>query len=788
MQIAKRHRDRFQAAQCQANLAAVYHMQGRMDLALRAAAEGVANAQALGLEPLLCELLDFLGMIERDLGHHAEAAAAHERAASTARRAGLANQEAYALSSLALDRLTSPNPADREPKAVKELLRKATKLATGVDSPRLHARLHEAAARAARAGEEAEPALHSARQALEAATEGRLSEVQASAELLIAECLVSLARHQEADEAARRALALAESTGLAEVRWQAHLIMAGIQQQAGRRQAERDELGRAAAVLREVADGIADEQVRVTYLAEPRRAEAMRKAAAVAPRTPKTAATHESASADLTLSAMYEITSIISSMSDLQSLLDRVLDVALGIVKAERGLVILLDDATGDQQVTAAREIEEETVRDALEYSHSVVKEAAAGHVMVALDTLHDDRFRNFKSVSLYSIKSLMCVPMKVRDRIIGTVYVDSRRQGTSFDERDLRFLTAFADLAGGAVEQARLHERLAMENVYLRREAGQRNRYQNIIGKNVKMQAVYDLMEKVAASSLPVLIHGESGTGKELVARALHYSGPRRHKRFLTENVAAIPDTLMESEMFGHVRGAFTGAERDHRGLFEQADGGTMFLDEVGDMSLPMQSKLLRALQEGEIRPVGGKDVRKVDVRIVTATNKDLEKLMKEGRFREDLYYRINVVRIPLPPLRERKEDIPLLVEHFLSKSARDAGGAPRRMEVGALQLLLRYSWPGNIRELENEMQRLAVLSSGEIITQRDIMDSGELFEKITRLEDREAFASLEVLERRQIEKALMEAAGNRGRAAELLGISRATIFRKLRKLGISH
>jgi Nif-specific regulatory protein len=484
---------------------------------------------------------------------------------------------------------------------------------------------------------------------------------------------------------------------------------------------------------------------------------------------------------------MYELSGIMNSLTDLDAMLERLLDVGLGIVSAERGLIILLNEA-GEQEVAAARDLEDETVRDALEYSHNVVKEAASGQVVVSLDADQDDRFRKYQSVNLYAIKSLMCVPMRVRERVIGTVYVDSRRQGIPFTEQDLRFLEAFANLAAAAVEQARLHERLATENVYLKREAGERNRYQNIIGRNVKMQAVYDLMEKVAASNLPVLIQGESGTGKELVARALHYSGPRRTRKFYSENVAAIPDTLLESEMFGHVRGAFTGADRDRKGLFELADGGTLFLDEIGDMSLPLQAKLLRALQDGEIRPVGGKESRRVDVRILSATNKDLEQMMREKRFREDLYYRLNVVRIPLPPLRERKEDIPLLVDHFLQKAARETGAPPRRIDMSTMQLLLRYAWPGNIRELENEIMRLAVLCQGEVITQRDLMENAELYDKITSLDEQAGFTPLEEMERRQIEKALMEAAGNRGRAAEMLGISRATIFRKLRKFNIAH
>ncbi|MGH9866623.1 MAG: sigma-54 interaction domain-containing protein, partial [Candidatus Polarisedimenticolia bacterium] len=558
--------------------------------------------------------------------------------------------------------------------------------------------------------------------------------------------------------------------------------LAAIHREEGRRNAEREELMQAASVLETMAGLIEDDPARLAWLADSRRSDVMRRAAPLTPVARRAPGERGEATPERALSAMFELSGIINTMSDLDTMLARLLDVGLGIVSAERGLIILLNEA-GAQEVAAARDLEEETVRDALAYSHSVVKEAASGQVVIALDTHQDDRFRKYRSVSLYAIKSLMCVPMRVREQIIGTVYVDSRRQGIPFTEQDLRFLEAFANLAASAVEQARLHDKLATENVYLRREAAERHHYQNIIGKNVKMQAVYDLMEKVAASNLPVLIQGESGTGKELVARGLHYSSPRRHRKFYSENVAAIPDTLLESEMFGHVRGAFTGADRDRKGLFELADGGTLFLDEIGDMSLPMQAKLLRALQDGEIRPVGGKDIRKVDVRIISATNKDLEQMIKDKVFREDLFYRLNVVRIPLPPLRERKEDIPLLVDSFLTKAARDSGAAPKRIDMGTLQLLLRYAWPGNVRELENEILRLAVLCPGEVITQRDLMDNAELYDKITRLDDQQAFTRLEELERLQIEKALMEAGGNRARAADLLGISRATIFRKLRK-----
>ncbi len=797
--LARRHRDRFQRGQCQVNLAAIYHAQGRLDRALVAARDAIACAAALGIDAMHCEALDRLGRLERDLGRLEEAVSIHERAAAIARRAGLASQEGYALCSVLLDKLSLPEGKRPEPRSLRDLLRKTGKLAEASGSARLRALHEEADARAALASGDAAAALEHARAAVKAAESDGLPETRAAAGLLVAECLrpagsaagaEAASRLADASEAARSAAALAEEAGLIETAWRARSLLAALEEAAGRKVAARDEIERAASALRGAADAIEQEAVRLTYQGEPRRAELLRRAAAQLPRRLRTPASDgtEWRSAETALSAIHEISQIVSSMTDLDLMLERVLDVALGLVGAERGLVILMDEASGEQEVRAARDLEEETVADALAYSRSVVKEAAAGRAVLALNAVADDRFRNFKSVSLYAIKSLICVPMKVRNKVIGTVYVDSRRQGTPFDERDVRFLEAFSSLAAGAVEQARLHERLAGENVYLRREADERNRYQNIIGRNVKMQAVYDLMEKVASSTLPVLIVGESGTGKELVARALHYCGPRRKGRFISENVAAIPDTLLESEMFGHVRGAFTGADRDKQGLFELADGGTLFLDEIGDMPPSMQSKLLRAIQEGEVRPVGGKDSRRVDVRIISATNKDVERLMREGRFREDLYYRLNVVRINLPALRERKEDIPLLVDHFLKKATRDSGRTPKRMEVGVLQLLLRYSWPGNVRELENEVARLAVMSPGEVITSRDVMESGELYEKITHLEEKDTFTSLEEMERRQIEKALVEALGNRGRAAELLGISRATIFRKLRKFGISH
>jgi transcriptional regulator with PAS, ATPase and Fis domain len=382
-----------------------------------------------------------------------------------------------------------------------------------------------------------------------------------------------------------------------------------------------------------------------------------------------------------------------------------------------------------------------------------------------------------------------------VRDRILGTVYLDSRSEGYLFREDEIEFLKAFANMAGSAIEMARLHARLARENQDLQREvhhlrkaAGERNGYQELVGVTPQMQAIYEKLERVANTSLTVLITGESGTGKELVARALHFGGPRKEKKFISVNMAAIPEQLLESELFGALKGAFTGADRDRKGVFEEANGGTIFLDEIGDMTLPLQGKVLRVLADGEVRAVGATKSMKVDVRIVSATNRNLKDLIAEKLFREDLYFRLMGVPIDLPPLRGRKEDIPLLVDHFLERYARKEKVPRKTLDISALQLLVRYEWPGNVRELENEINKLAALTLGETITQSDLMDHPDLFERLTEIESqRPAFRPLHETEKVQIEKALAVAGGNRAKAAQLLGISRATIYRKINEHSIS-
>jgi transcriptional regulator with PAS, ATPase and Fis domain len=308
-------------------------------------------------------------------------------------------------------------------------------------------------------------------------------------------------------------------------------------------------------------------------------------------------------------------------------------------------------------------------------------------------------------------------------------------------------------------------------------------------------MRRVFRLLDKVADSDVPVLIYGESGTGKELVAKAIHWNGPRRKKEFLSINCAALPEPLLEAELFGYVRGAFTGADRDKKGLFETAHEGTLFLDEVGDMSPAMQTKLLRTLQEGEVRPVGAKAPLKVDVRIVSASNKDLRQLVDEGRFRADLFYRLNVIGVRLPALRERKEDVPLLVEHFLDKIATQTGERRRIYDRRVLAHLVRYDWPGNVRELENELRRIVALAGAKVV-ERDLSphirgsadddasadDSSDAI-PIPSGEGLTLKQRVELIERRILLESLKRNEGNKTRTARALGLSRYGFLKKLDK-----
>jgi DNA-binding NtrC family response regulator len=352
---------------------------------------------------------------------------------------------------------------------------------------------------------------------------------------------------------------------------------------------------------------------------------------------------------------------------------------------------------------------------------------------------------------------------------------VEAIKEGaTNFIPKPLKMQTLKA-IVDKAVEQKWLVE----ENEMLKEELHEKYSFHNLIGKSKPMQQLYDLIKRVAASHTNLLIEGESGTGKELVARALHFNSPRASHPFVAINCSALPETLLESELFGYVKGAFTDAKTTKKGLFEVADGGTLFLDEISSMPLGLQAKILRTLQDGEIRPLGHTQNRKVDVRILAATNKDLEKAIDEGTFREDLFYRLNVIRLVLPPLRDRKEDIPLLVQHFLKHYVRLNDKKITGFDPAAMSYLMNANWRGNVRELENAIERAVVLSRGETITTADLVQMSRTTRK-GKFDFGGAFLPLKEMERIYIDKVLESVGGNKERAAQILGVSSRTLYRR--------
>ena len=326
----------------------------------------------------------------------------------------------------------------------------------------------------------------------------------------------------------------------------------------------------------------------------------------------------------------------------------------------------------------------------------------------------------------------------------------------------------------------------LQQENRLLREQLRTRPGFGGLIGVSMKMQRVYKMIEKVSQHEYPVLVLGESGTGKELVARSIHFSGPRKDRPFAPVDCSALVPTLIESELFGYVKGAFTGAVQAKQGLLEAAQGGTLFLDEIGDMPVDLQAKLLRALQEREVKPVGSTERRHINVRIIAATNRDLETAIRSGAFRQDLYFRLNVVQVKLPPLRDRKSDIPILVTAFLEKFS-DPQGPVRTISEDAMRRLIAYDWPGNVRELENAIERAVALGSGPILHVGDL-PSNLQYPTTERTPEKDEILPLEELERRAILRTLRETGGDKLSAARMLGIGKTTLYRKLKQYHMEH
>lgn len=443
-----------------------------------------------------------------------------------------------------------------------------------------------------------------------------------------------------------------------------------------------------------------------------------------------------------------EINRKIAHKNDLSEILGDVLEAALGLMGAERGFVVLKNDKAAKSilpgfEVKAARHLNKESLKEGdFKFSLSTIQQVLKEGTYILTDNAQaDPRLKEKKSVVMHQLKSILVVPLEMDNDVLGAIYLDHRYQPHCFKNEDVTLLTAFAAQSALAIQKARMIEELALakdkleEKVKIQEEKiefltdelehareGLRFGYDEIIGKSPPMIKVFKLLDHVTETNIPVWILGESGTGKEMIATSLHVNSRRKNGPFITENVSAIPETLLESELFGHKKGAFTHADRDRVGLFEQASGGTLFLDEIADMSPAMQSKLLRVLQEGEVRPVGAGRKVKIDVRLVTASNKDLRQMVKQGKFRQDLFFRINGLMIPLPPLRERKEDIPLIAKHLIKKISREFGLDEAALEPEAMRLLMKHAWPGNVRELEAVLRNALLFAKGKPISSKVI------------------------------------------------------------------
>ena len=476
-------------------------------------------------------------------------------------------------------------------------------------------------------------------------------------------------------------------------------------------------------------------------------------------------------------SILYDIALTVGKSLDLKRILDDVLDRIIRFMGVDAGVIYVVDDATMEMIPVSFRNLLEEVVRD-LSEKRVKVGECMCGtiaqcnqEVIITERASEDPRFTR-GVLKKEGMEFYAGLPIHAKGKVVGVLCVITHAP-YRLDRELLDILRAATQPIGLAIENARI-----FENV--RKEADARIRYFNfegIIANSPKMTSILSLVRKITDVPTSILIYGESGTGKELIARAIHFNSVRKDRPFVAVNCAALPEGLLESELFGYVKGAFTGAGTDKKGLFEAADNGTMFLDEAEAMSANLQVKLLRVLQDGAFLKVGGTQSCQVNVRIIAASNRNLEEAIREKRFREDLYYRLNVIRIDLPPLRDRREDIPLLTRYFMAKYSKRIGKNVRRIADDAMQALVWYPWPGNIRELENMVERALVVTETDEIRNEDLP-----VELLDRADEMHTDLTLKTIEKDHIFHVLKLTRGNKKLAAQELGVNTATLWRKLK------
>ena len=490
------------------------------------------------------------------------------------------------------------------------------------------------------------------------------------------------------------------------------------------------------------------------------------------------------------LSALLEVSKVLNSSFDLDKNLFRTMHVLGEFLEMERGSVFLLDQNTKELRIVAAHGL----TKDQIEKGKYKMGEGIVGRVlergspMIIPDVGEEPLFLN-KTGSRMSRSgiSFLCVPIKFKGESIGVLSADKIfRDKTILIDEDVRVLEIVASIIAQYVILWKHYRESEQEREHLRLELRGKYSLPNIIGNSDKMQEVFESVYRVADSKATVLLYGESGTGKELIAKAIHYMSPRSKGPFIKFNCASIPEGLLESELFGHEKGAFTGAIVTRKGRFELANGGTILLDEIGDLPVTLQPKILRVLQEKEFERVGGERTIKVDVRLIAATSRNLEELVLKGKFREDLYYRLNVVPIFMPALRERKEDILPITEHFLNRFNEENRKAIS-ISPKALKILAGYNWPGNVRELENAIERIVVMSNGKSIEPVDLPLNLKVHSSRETLHKESLSSGIEEMERSSILHALEETGWIQAKAARILGITSRQIGYKMKKYAIT-
>ena len=478
------------------------------------------------------------------------------------------------------------------------------------------------------------------------------------------------------------------------------------------------------------------------------------------------------------LNALLKISTLLSTVRDSTQLQRSLLETVLNTIPAERGAILLVRD--NSEEIVASYGTDKKT-QQPVRISRSVVeKMIREGEALLCLES--DQFLRDAESLLAARVCSLLAVPLVIRNRAAGLIYLDTTNPAIALDEGHLQLLTAVGSMAAVALENVQHLQWLEGENQRLH---GEINLEHNMIGESQRMSEVFRFIEKIAPTDATVLIRGESGTGKELVAHAIHANSDRSAKPFVAINCAVLSETLLESELFGYEKGAFTGAVAQKRGRLEIADGGTLFLDEVGELTPATQAKLLRVLQERQFERLGSTRTISVDVRVIAATNRNLEEAIKAGTFRQDLYYRLNVISLTLPPLRERREDIPLLAYYFVAKYSKKCKRLVSGISPETRSCLLSYDWPGNVREMENAIERAVVLGNSEVIVPDDLPES-LLATSVAPQQLSNYHEAVNEMKKKYILQAIEQSNGNYTAAAKLLGIHSTNLHRLVRTLGL--